>query len=261
MSIYVFVIIGNGRNRLGGSALSTVYNQLGNESPDCNDMPQLKRAFDCVQRLGREKVVLSGHDRSDGGLIVCVLEMAMAGNVGVDIELPDVSSLPPSLRPPSNESDAISRLFGEELGLVLEVRAEDVAKVTAICNEYNVPLVHIGHTRSDKRVTVKVSGEEVISNTVSALRDQWESTSFLLEQRQCDAECVASEKATLRTRKGPRYVLETPSYQTSQLIVHPPDVISAGKHRVAVIRQVRIMYYNAMAYIYIHMCTYVCMYT
>ena len=34
-SAVLFVDLGQGRNRLGGSALSTVYNQLGDESPDC----------------------------------------------------------------------------------------------------------------------------------------------------------------------------------------------------------------------------------
>lgn len=34
-----------------------------------------------------ERLLSAGHDISDGGLISCLLEMAFAGNRGIDVEL------------------------------------------------------------------------------------------------------------------------------------------------------------------------------
>ena len=60
--------IGGGRHRLGGSALAQVYGQIGDESPDVDDPALLKRAFRAIQGLIEKGLILSGHDRSDGGL-------------------------------------------------------------------------------------------------------------------------------------------------------------------------------------------------
>ena len=58
----------------------------------------------------------AGHDRSDGGLITAIMEMAFAGNQGVAL------SLSLSLSPDQMSSDVfyesfMSGLFSEELGL------------------------------------------------------------------------------------------------------------------------------------------------
>ena len=50
------------------------------------------------------------HDRSDGGLVTTLLEMAFAGNCGISVDLNDAAA-----------ADAIEALFSEELGFVLEV--------------------------------------------------------------------------------------------------------------------------------------------
>lgn len=39
-----------------------------------------------------EKKLRSGHDISDGGLIVCLLEMAFAGNCGLVVDIPVTES-------------------------------------------------------------------------------------------------------------------------------------------------------------------------
>ncbi|MDP1759807.1 MAG: AIR synthase-related protein, partial [Thermodesulfovibrionales bacterium] len=47
----LFIDLGNNRNRLGGTSLAQVYNQIGNESPDVDDPKLLKRTFNAVQEL------------------------------------------------------------------------------------------------------------------------------------------------------------------------------------------------------------------
>ena len=82
-------------------------NQLGDVTPDC-DTALLKRAFLSTQRLLRERVLLAGHDRSDGGLLTTVLEMCLGGDCGCVMEA-------------TTENSVMEFLFNEELGLVVEV--------------------------------------------------------------------------------------------------------------------------------------------
>ena len=83
----IYIDLGNGRYRLGGTALSQVYGQVGNETSDVENPGALARAFSAVQKLISNDLLLSGHDRSDGGLITTLLEMAFGGNCGIEIYL------------------------------------------------------------------------------------------------------------------------------------------------------------------------------
>lgn len=38
--------------------------------------------------LPPDRLLCSGHDVSDGGLITCLLEMAFAGNCGIKVDVP-----------------------------------------------------------------------------------------------------------------------------------------------------------------------------
>ena len=102
--------LGGGRQRLGGSALAQVYGQIGEVSPDVEDSELLARAFNTAQSLIEDGIVTAGHDRSDGGLVTTLLEMAFAGNCGIDIGSDGEAT-----------TDPLALLFAEELGLVLEV--------------------------------------------------------------------------------------------------------------------------------------------
>ena len=64
--------------RMGGSALAQVYNQLADVSPTVEvgeGTTALKAAFTVTQDLIERRMILAGHDRSDGGLITTVFEV------------------------------------------------------------------------------------------------------------------------------------------------------------------------------------------
>ncbi|PNI58629.1 PFAS isoform 11, partial [Pan troglodytes] len=48
----------------------------------------LVRAFSITQGLLKDRLLCSGHDVSDGGLVTCLLEMAFAGNCGLQVDVP-----------------------------------------------------------------------------------------------------------------------------------------------------------------------------
>ncbi|OAO15371.1 phosphoribosylformylglycinamidine synthase [Blastocystis sp. ATCC 50177/Nand II] len=156
-SSLVFVDLSGGHARLGGSALAQTFKQLGDVAPDC-DTALLKRAFRATQRLLRERVLLAGHDRSDGGLLTRVLEMCLGGDCGCVMEA-------------TTENSVMEFLFNEELSLVVEVPARVMVK-----------------TQAANRVKVSVKGAVVVDEDEKALHDLWEATSFELDKLQWSQE-------------------------------------------------------------------------
>ena len=133
--------LAHGKARMGGTAFSTVFGQLGAECPDLDRPELLKSCFNTVQDMLDKRVLLAGHDRSDGGLIVTLCEMAIAGNLGIDVDFSlsgvdlDVTAVEEveeeDFTPPSA---LLAALFTEELGCVLEVLPEHEALVMELCS-------------------------------------------------------------------------------------------------------------------------------
>ena len=62
------------------------YEQVGNTSPDVRTS-LVKAAYATTQELIKQRQISAGHDISDGGVAVTLLEMAFAGNCGIQVTL------------------------------------------------------------------------------------------------------------------------------------------------------------------------------
>ncbi|KAM9305327.1 phosphoribosylformylglycinamidine synthase [Gastrophryne carolinensis] len=220
----LYVPLSPGRHRLGGSALAQCYSQLGEEPPDMDDPQTLVSCFRVTQRLLKDRCLSAGHDVSDGGLITCLLEMAFAGNCGLEAELS------------SPGASALEQLFAEELGLLLEVAEESQARVIEEYQAAGLRCLRIGSTQGrgpHAIVRISVNGEEVLRDEVGVLRAMWEETSFQLERLQANPSCVSQEEAGLKQREGPRYHA---TFDPSEKL---PLVAESGsaQPRVAVVRE------------------------
>ncbi len=215
----LYIDLGNGKHRLGGSSLAHVFQQLGDTSPDVDNVAQLKHAIEALQICIANGWISAGHDRSDGGLITTLLEMAFAGNCGIQINL-------------TSQADPISTLFSEELGLVIEVDPTREADVVNTFQNANVPIATIGHVTSDTAIHVSVNATTVLQANMTDLRNTWEATSFQLERRQTNPECVDQEEEGLVTRSAPPYQLTFTPTPTSNEILSAKD-----KPKVAIIRE------------------------
>ncbi|KAG8085575.1 hypothetical protein GUJ93_ZPchr0010g8623 [Zizania palustris] len=154
--------LGKGKHRLGGSALAQAFDQIGNDCPDIDDVPYLKKAFEAVQELLSQRLISAGHDISDGGLIVSVLEMAFAGNCGVklNIDLEDCG--------------LFQALFAEELGLLLEVHSKDLTVVKQKLEAAGISANVIGQVTASSDIELVVDGMLHLKEKTSDLRDIWE---------------------------------------------------------------------------------------
>ncbi|XP_061153862.1 phosphoribosylformylglycinamidine synthase isoform X1 [Syngnathus typhle] len=222
--VLLWVPLSPGQHRLGGSALAQCYAQLGNCSPDM-DQPQLLAAcFNITQSLISDGLLSAGHDISDGGLISCVLEMAFAGNRGVDVDVPSQGA-----------PGVLEVLFSEELGLLLEVSEPNDETVACRFLDGGVACHRIGRTSGfgpEAMVTVRVDGQQVLREPLPVLRALWEETSFRLERLQADELCVQQEEEGLARRTQPTFKV---TFDPSEMPLCKQ--LAAAQPRVAVVRE------------------------
>jgi phosphoribosylformylglycinamidine synthase len=217
-SSLIFIDLAPGNNRLGGTALAQTLGSLGNESPDMEDASLVQKAFLAVQELIDRELILAGHDRSDGGLITTVLEMAFSGNCGLEVNLD------------TNDS-VLAALFSEELGLVVECRDDDVQAVQELVAAKQVATTVIGRTTAEKQIKISVNNELVLDEDMRELRQWWEETSFQLERLQANPVCAEQEKKNIFDRPGPQYVLPFTPQPTD-----PAIIARTNKPKVAILR-------------------------
>ena len=193
-SVLLLVDLGFGKARMGGSALSQVWNDLGGESPDI-DADTLKVFYEIMQQLVAEDKLLAYHDRSDGGLFATLAEMAFAGQTGLNIDLEEDFAME---RLVENRCDQ-DILFNEELGAVIQIRHEDLHYVQALFEQHEFPeiLYQIGQPEIG-------SSDIKIGDTVFALADlqaAWQETSHQIQRLRDNPACADSEFALLADNK------------------------------------------------------------
>jgi phosphoribosylformylglycinamidine synthase len=223
-----YVDLGGGRNRLGGSALAQVFDQVGDRAPDLEDPALLEGAFETIQRLLDDRTITAGHDRSDGGLITTLLEMAFSGNCGLDVKLEGFAGGPDPLHPAA----PIPILFSEELGLVFEASEEETDRIQEAFWAVGVPCTVIGRPTTDPRIRVQVGEITVLDESMPELRDLWEETSYQLDRLQTDPDRAEEERNGLRSRTGPTF---TVPYEVAHTA--PAILTRDNKPRVAVVRE------------------------
>ena len=179
----LLIDLGRGRNRLGASALAQVHSAIGDEPPDVDDPAALRGFFEAIQRLIRSKSLLAYHDRSDGGLLATLVEMAFAGGTGIEIEL---DPLPGS---------TIGKLFNEELGAVIQIRTRDLESITRTFAEVGLSdaLHRIGGLRDDDQIRFLEEGHAVLEASRASLRRDWSDTTWRMQRLRDDPVCADEE--------------------------------------------------------------------
>lgn len=179
----LLIDLGNGRNRLGASALAQSCKQIGDESPDLDDVEQFKSFFSALQQLNREGLLLAWHDRSDGGLLACLCEMAFAGHCGLEIELDSL------------EDDDIAVLFNEELGGVIQIKSVNSDQVNRILSAHNLGVcTHaIGSVTANSHISMTRGVYTVFAATRNELQQVWSETSYRIQALRDNPACALQE--------------------------------------------------------------------
>jgi phosphoribosylformylglycinamidine synthase len=205
----VLIDLGEGRNRLGGSALAQVYKQVGDTAPDISGVEgaeKLRSFFATVQRLNRERKIMAYHDRSDGGLFATICEMAFAGRVGVSVNLDqlcfdassvdiDGSELQPEAFSGRFRDRIMAVLFNEELGAVIQIRAEhrmDVLHILAEAGLRDLCFV-IGYVNDGDEIQFLRNNKPIFVEKRVDLHRAWSETTYQMQMLRDNPECAQQE--------------------------------------------------------------------
>ena len=244
----ILIDLGEGRHRLGGSALAQVTQQMGDAAPDLADPTLLVRAFAAVRALAEAGRVLAVHDRSDGGLFATVCEMAFAGHCGVTLNL-DMLTIDPhsadwgdfKIRPDQvavqrNEL-TLKALFAEEAGVVLQVRQADRDAVLGALREAGLSrLSHvIGKPNERDAIEIWRDAKKVWAESRATLQSAWSETSYRIAALRDDPDCAREEFERNGAGAQPPLSVHL-SFDPAQDIA-APHVATGVRPRVAVLRE------------------------
>jgi len=208
----ILVDLGGGANRLGGSALAQVFNQVGDTTPDI-DPAVLKKFFATLTELKADGTVLSYHDRSDGGLFVTLVEMAFASRSGLIMNL---SQMPGTI---------LEKLFNEELGAVIQVKKSDEA---AVLEAFDAAYI-VGEPTTDQNITIKDGDSVVYKNTRVQLESWWAETSYQIQRLRDNPSTAKQEYTTIKDKDDPGI--------SPKLTFHPKKDTYKSRPKVAIFRE------------------------
>ncbi|SUD38935.1 phosphoribosylformylglycinamidine synthase [Ectopseudomonas mendocina] len=192
----ILIDLGRGQNRMGASILAQVYAQIGQQVPDLDDAEDLKAFFAVIQGLNADGHLLAYHDRSDGGLLTTVLEMAFAGHCGLALNLD-------ALADDASELPAV--LFNEELGAVIQVRQDATPEVLAQFSAAGLDdcVAVIGQAVNNGEVSISFNGEPVFAGERRLLQRQWAETSYRIQRLRDNAQGADQEFDLLLEEDNP----------------------------------------------------------
>ena len=223
----ILVDLGNGKNRLGGSILAQVYNQLGQTPADLDSADQLKGFFNAVQASLAANELLAYHDRSDGGLFATVAEMAFAGHTGVSINLDGLGLN-------GSSEDALAALFNEEAGAVVQVTRAQSAAVQKRFADAGLKINVIGSLNAKDSLSISANGKVLFDQPRAQLQALWSETSYRIQSLRDNPACAEQEFAAI-TKPNPGLSVKL-SYDQNENIAAP--FISTGvRPSVAVLRE------------------------
>jgi len=178
----IYIDLGGGANRLGGSILAQAYGQMGNDAPDTN-ASLITSFFTAIQALNQQQLLLAYHDRSDGGLFTTLVEMAFAGHCGLDIDIEGLGN------------DELAILFNEELGAVIQVEQHHVQHVVSTLGEAGLTgHCHvIGMPSSTDQIVFRHGEKPLMAFSRISLQRAWSETSYQMQALRDNPACALQE--------------------------------------------------------------------
>ncbi|WP_455376821.1 phosphoribosylformylglycinamidine synthase [Kaarinaea lacus] len=223
-SCLLYIDLGGGKNRMGGSVLAQCYSQLGDQPPDV-DAGLLTAFFGAIQTLNKKRLLMAYHDRSDGGLFASLCEMSFAGHRGVTI---DISALGP---------EPLQILFNEELGAVLQVDCAKKDMVMTVLHKAGLQdYCHdIGEPNEDDAIVVYHDEQVLLDMQRTELQRCWSEMSYQLQKLRDNPLCAQQEFDAILDADDPGLNVKV-HFDINEDIVAP--YISKGvRPRIAILRE------------------------
>lgn len=151
--------LGADRKGIGGSEfLSHIHDITSGDAPDLNldfEVNLQATLLDLIQ----QGYITAAHDVSDGGLAVAIAEMAIFGEIGVNVTLDEI---------PANTKQAL--WFGEaQSGVVVTANPNHRSSLTDAAQQANIPAYRIGQTEGDHLI---IEEEKIDISELKALYEK-----------------------------------------------------------------------------------------
>ena len=221
----LLIDLGAGQNRIGGSCLAQVYNQVGDLAPDVDDPAKLKALFNAVQAMNAQELLLAYHDRSDGGLYTAIAEMAFAGHCGVDLDLSQLAGDPAAI------------LFNEEVGVICQVKRSQRSEVEAVLNAFDlIDLAHwIGTLNTEDQIRVRKDQTVLLDLPRKQVQKWWSETSYRMQALRDNADC-AKQAFDLIAQDAQTALTVQTTFDANEDIA-APYVVTGVRPKVAILRE------------------------
>ncbi|QKJ88249.1 Phosphoribosylformylglycinamidine synthase [Paramixta manurensis] len=221
----LLIDLGKGNHALGATALAQVYRQLGDKPADVRDAQQLAGFFNAIQTLVADDKLLAYHDRSDGGLLVTLAEMAFTGHCGIEVNIA------------SQGDDALAALFNEELGAVIQVAAHHRAAVEQVLADHGLAeCVHyLGHAQPGDRFVIRHGETALYSESRTTLRTWWAETTWQMQRLRDNPQCADQEHEAKQDDNDPGLNVHL-TFKPEEDIA-APFIATGSRPKVAVLRE------------------------
>ena len=233
-SSLILLDLAKGNKRMGMGIPAQINNDFSGLSPDVECTEEMPKVVKIFSNYIKEGKILSMHDRSDGGLFTSIMEMAIAGRCGLDINLDSYSR---------SKKDITDSLLNEELGLIFQVRQEDKDNIIDelsllgledFCHE-------IGSLNKEKLLKINFKKIKVFQSSLSELSKRWNSINLKMQSKRENPNTAQKDfqNDTNMERKGlsPTLTFEIPKKIN----------ILENKPRLAVLREQGVNGQNEMA--------------
>jgi phosphoribosylformylglycinamidine synthase len=257
----ILIDLGRGKNRMAASALAQVMQQLGDHVPDVDSADDLRHFFEAIQQLNQQQMLLAYHDRSDGGLFATLCEMAFAGRAGITVNLDilvtegehasdwgDSKNWASQVDVRRNDL-TLRALFAEELGAVIQVRADQKSEAMNVLREHGLGACsHIIGKLNDRHVIEFTRDAKVIYQQArTVLHRYWSETSWRIARLRDNPACADAEYDRLLDETDPG-ISPKISFDMAEDIA-APYIASDVRPRIAILREQGVNSHVETAYV------------
>ncbi len=278
----ILIDLGKGQNRMAGSILAQTIDQFGDRVPDLDHAKDLINLVNAINELRTNRQILAYHDKSDGGLLACVAEMAFAGHVGVSVNVDMLVTEGDGISDSRMETGdsknwagqvsarreelTLKALFNEELGAVIQVRTSERNAIMETLRSHNLSKFShfIGKTRPESseinagkgQLQVWRDAKAVFSAPLHDLHQVWDSVSWKIAKLRDNPDCADSEHAAVglpadpglhvKLRSNSTLVGELYAYTAINNVANP--ALNLTRPKVAILREQGVNSHVEMAY-------------
>jgi phosphoribosylformylglycinamidine synthase len=258
----ILIDLGAGENRLGASIFAQVTQQLGDAPPDFDEPGHLLGLARALERLRAKDLVLAYHDRSDGGLYTTICEMAFAGRCGVTLNLDllvlegehasdwgDSKNWADQVQA-RREELTLRALFSEELGVVLQVRRDDLGATMEILREEGLGALSevIGKPNSRGVIEFFRDAKRIYSASRAELQRAWSETSWQIARGRDNPASADAEYATIDALDDPGLAPVVPF--DPRVDVASPWIQAGHRPPLAILREQGVNSQSETAYLF-----------